>query len=73
MVHLVPSHRSARVWEAPAVVKLVPTAVQADGAVHATPNRLLIAAPGRWGVGRMRHEVPSHCSARLTAAPEVLT
>jgi len=73
MVQRVPFHRSARVWEAPAVVKLVPTAVQADGAVHATPDRLLIAAPGGLGGRRMRHDVPSHRSARPTATPEVLT
>jgi hypothetical protein len=70
---LVPSHRSARVWEAPAVVTLEPTAVQADGAVHATPSRLLAAAPGGLGVGRMRHEAPSHCSARETSVSEVVT
>ena len=73
IAHLVPFHRSARACEAPAAVTLIPTAVQADGVVHATPNRLLIAAPGGLGVCRMRHEVPSHRSARLAATPEALT
>ena len=66
MGHRVPFHRSARVRDAPVVVVLDPTAVHADGDVHATPNRLLTAARIGLGVGKMRHEVPFHCSARLT-------
>ena len=72
-VHLVPSHRSARVRAAPAVVVLAPTAMQAEDDAQATPNRPLTAVPGRLGMGRMRHEVPFHCSARLTPIPEALT
>lgn len=73
MVHRAPFHRSARVWETPAWLMLFPTAVHADGAVHETPKRELIAAPLGLGVGWMRHEVPFHCSARVTATPEALT
>jgi len=73
MVHRVPFHRSARVWEAPAWLMLFPTAVHADGAVHETPKRELTAARLGLGVGWMRHAVPSHRSARVTASPEALT
>jgi hypothetical protein len=73
MVHLVPFHCSATAREVPVVVVLAPTAVHADGAVQATPSRPLSAIPDGLGVGRMRHEVPFHCSARLTPSPEGLT
>ena len=73
MVHLVPFHRSATGRTAPVVVVLAPTAVQAEDDVQATPFRLLNAIPDGLGVGRMRHKVPFHCSARLTPMPEVLT
>ena len=73
MRHRVPSHRSARGWEAPARLILAPTAVHADGAVHETPKRELTAAPRGLGVGWMRHRLPFHCSARVTPTPEVLT
>src|SRR5262249_56122168 len=52
---------------------LFPTAVHADGAVHETPKRELTAARLGLGVGWMRHAVPSHRSARVTASPEALT
>jgi hypothetical protein len=71
--HRLPSHRSARGWEAPARLMLTPTAVQADGAVHETPNRELTAAPRGVGVGWMRHVLPFQCSARVTPAPDALT
>jgi hypothetical protein len=73
MVHLVPFHRSAPVRGTPAVVVLAPTAVHAEDDVQATPNRPPVATPDGLGVGRMRHEVPFHCSARLTPMPEALT
>src|SRR5262245_23298941 len=73
MRHRVPSHRSARGWEAPARLILAPTAVHADGAVHETPKRELTAARRGLGVGWMRHRLPFHCSARVTPTPEVLT
>ena len=73
MVHLVPFHRSARARGTPAVVVLAPTAMQAEEEVQATPSRPLSAIPEGLGVGRMRHEVPFHCSARLTPMPEALT
>jgi hypothetical protein len=73
MVHLVPFHRSATGRAAPVVVVLAPTAMQDDADVQATPNRPLTAVPEGLGVGRMRHEVPFHCSARLTPIPEALT
>jgi len=73
MCHLAPFQRSATAREAPALDVLAPTAVHADGAVHATPSRPLNAIPDGLGVGRIRHEAPFHCSARLTPTPEVLT
>jgi hypothetical protein len=73
MLHLEPFHRSATARCTPAVVMLAPTAVHADADVQATPSRPLIAIPDGLGVGRMRHEVPFHRSARLTPSPEVLT
>jgi hypothetical protein len=73
MRHRVPSHRSARGWEAPAWLMLAPTAVHADGVVQETPNRELTAARRRLGVGWMRHVLPFQCSARVTPTPEVLT
>jgi hypothetical protein len=73
MVHLVPFHRSARARAVPAAVVLAPTAMQAEADVQATPNRPLTAIPEGLGVGRMRQELPFHCSARLTPIPEVLT
>ena len=73
IVHLVPFHRSATARDTPAVVMLDPTAVQAEADVQATPSKPLNAIPDGLGVGRMRHEVPFHCSARLTPMPEALT
>ncbi|HEX9413771.1 MAG TPA: hypothetical protein VF916_09745 [Ktedonobacterales bacterium] len=73
MRQLVPFQRSTTAWEAPALDVLAPTAVHADGAVQETPSRPLNAIPGGLGVARMRHDVPFHCSARLTPTPEVLT
>jgi hypothetical protein len=70
--HRVPFHCSATAWAAPVVVTLPPTAMQADGAVHATPSRLLTTAPGGLGMGSTRQEWPFHCSARLTPGPEAL-
>src|SRR5689334_8798610 len=72
-VHLVPFHRSATGRAVPALVVLAPTAMQDDADVQATPNRPLTAVPEGLGVGKMRHEVPFHCSARLTPIPEALT
>ncbi len=54
--HRVPFQCSATAWEAPVAVMLDPTAVQADGAAHATPSRPLTAVPAGLGVGRMRQE-----------------
>jgi hypothetical protein len=68
-----PFHCSATARTVPVLVVLDPTAMHADGAVQATPSRPLSAIPDGFGVGRMRHEVPFHCSARLTPSPEVLT
>ena len=72
MRQLLPFHRSARAWETPPMMAC-PTAVQADGVLQATPFRALTVALAGLGVGRMRHEVPSHRSASVTPAPEALT
>jgi hypothetical protein len=60
-------------FTAPDLLTVAPTASQADGDAQDTPNKLLIAVRGGLGVGRMRHEVPSHRSARVTLTPEALT
>src|SRR5215469_529147 len=73
MLHLAPFHRSATARDTPAVVMPAPTAMHADADVQATPSKPLNAIPDRLGVGRMRHEVPFHRSARLAPSPEVLT
>src|SRR6266700_2855783 len=59
MVHAVPSQRSARVDGKPTLSELVPTAMQAEGPVQATPLR---PPPGTVGLGRMLQVVPSHRS-----------
>ena len=66
MFQAVPSHRSVIVpTELPELSKATPTAVHAEGEVHATPFRTLPAAPAGLGVRVMRHAVPSHRSARV--------
>ena len=67
-----PSHRSASTLAAPALVRLDPTAMHAEAEEHATPRGPLNITPGGVGIGRMRHAVPFHCSARLTPAPDAL-
>src|SRR6266540_4126451 len=65
MCQLVPSHRSASV-NGPESVRCSPTAVQA-WALHATPLKKF-SAPESFGVGWMRHAVPSHRSASVPAS-----
>src|SRR6266498_287085 len=65
MCQLVPSHRSASV-NGPELVRCSPTAVQA-WALHATPLKKF-SAPESFGVGWMRHAVPSHRSASVPAS-----
>jgi hypothetical protein len=69
MRQAVPSHRSVIVptgLPEPSKAKpTVPTAMHAEGDVHATPFRPLGAVPAGLGVGVMRHAVPSHRSARV--------
>src|SRR6516164_5529046 len=67
---LLPFHRSARALPAADLLTVTPTAAQADGDTQDTPNRVLIAVPGGLGVGRIRHEVPFHRSARVALTPE---
>src|SRR5215475_827427 len=65
--HVRPFHRSASVpsdWPV-AGSNSLPTAMQDDRDVHATPPRSLTAFPGRLGVGWMRQVWPSHRSARV--------
>jgi len=64
MDHEVPFHTSASV---PAFE--LPTAVQASGAAHDTPDRL---PPGTAGACSMDQEVPFHASASTTA-PELVS
>src|SRR6266545_2440358 len=65
MCQLVPSHRSASV-NGPESVRCSPTAVQAR-ALHATPLKKF-SAPESFGVGWIRHAVPSHRSASVPAS-----
>src|SRR6266542_673068 len=65
MCQLVPSHRSASV-NGPESVRCSPTAVQA-WPLHATPLKKF-SAPESFGVGWMRHAVPSHRSASVPAS-----
>jgi hypothetical protein len=60
--HLVPSHRSARVVTAPEL----PTAVQAEDEVQATPLRKL-PGPAGLKVGTIRQVLPFHRSASVPA------
>jgi len=68
-----PSHRSTSVRAMPDPVTESPTAVQADGVVQATPASELTFAPGGFGVGWMRHPLPSDRSASVAPAPEAFT
>src|SRR5215471_18913368 len=65
--HVRPSHRSASVPSDSPVAgsNSLPTAMQDDRDVQATPARSLTAFPGRLGVGWIRHLRPSHRSARV--------
>src|SRR5215510_13570196 len=72
MVHLVPSHCSARVLALGVKALEPPAAVHADADVHDTPLRTSPPCGGL-GVAWMLHLVPFHRSARLTPMPEALT
>jgi hypothetical protein len=61
IAHLVPFHRSARL----AFANAPPTAVQADGEVHATPARRGPWTPAGLGVGWMLQRVPFQRSASV--------
>jgi hypothetical protein len=66
MLQLVPSQCSVSVpSELPELSRAVPTATQAVGDVHETPFSAPAAAPPGFGVGTIRHAVPSQSSARL--------
>ena len=68
-----PSHRSTSVRTMPDPVIESPTAVQADGVVQATPASELTFAPAGFGVGWMRHPLPSVRSASVAPTPEGFT
>jgi hypothetical protein len=61
----VPFHRSAKVPEFE-----LPTAMQAEAEVQATPDRPPPPAEGL-GDGTMRHVTPFHRSAKVTRVPEL--
>ena len=71
--HLVPFHRSATARRASDRLIVIPTASHADGDTQDTPFKALHAAPGGLGTGWTRHLLPSHRSASVTPAPELLT
>ena len=63
--HVLPFHRSASVPAGlPELSNGLPTAMQEDRDVHATPDRLA-AGPAGLRVGWMRHLSPFHLSARV--------
>jgi hypothetical protein len=71
-VHLLPSHRSAMVENAPELSREAPTAVHADEDEHETLFRKANCDPDGFGVDFTVHLVPFHCSASVTpAAPEL--
>ena len=69
-VHLLPSHRSAKVETAPELSEEAPTAVQADKDEHDTLFRKA-CDPGGFGVDVTVQLAPFHCSASVTPAPEL--
>ena len=66
MLQLVPFQRSVSVpTELPELSKAAPTATQVKGDVHETPFSAPLGAPSGFGVGTIRHVVPSNVSARV--------
>src|SRR5215472_1794107 len=68
-----PSHRSASVagdWLLKKFGLESPTARQPVAEVHVTPISWFMAPPGRRGVGRIAHLLPSHRSVSARIAPE---
>ena len=72
MCQLRPFHRSASVnCRCPMI--LSPTAVQIEGAGHATLVRKIVWPPCGLGVGWTRHRTPFQRSASVLASPELPT
>ncbi|MGN6167013.1 MAG: hypothetical protein ACTHQQ_02420 [Solirubrobacteraceae bacterium] len=65
-----PFHRSTKVVALPEAATVFPTAMHAEGALHATPLSTLTLAPAGFGVGWTRHREPFHRSAKVTATFE---
>jgi len=70
--HDEPSQRSASGWGAPELLKLAPTALQADGDVHATLLRNANEEPAGVGVNWSDQRAPFHRAAKVTEIPERL-
>jgi hypothetical protein len=68
---VVPFQASARVPSE--LVTELPTAVQAVGEMHDTPERELDVAPVGLGVDWIDQVVPFQASARVTVVPALLT
>jgi hypothetical protein len=68
-----PFHRSAKVVGLPELVNAIPTAVHAEGALHATPWSLATLAPAGFGVGCTLHFPPADCSTKVTPTFEAVT
>jgi hypothetical protein len=73
MRQLRPFHRSASVTSLPEALTESPTAVHADGPLHATPLSTLTRAPAGFGVRWVCHRRPFHHSANVTGIFERLT
>jgi hypothetical protein len=73
MRHSRPFHRSTKVVSLPEAATAAPTAMHAEGVVHATPASELSLAPAGFGVGSMRHREPFHRSANVTGNFEGFT
>jgi hypothetical protein len=68
-----PSHRSAKVVGRPELVTAMPTAMHAEGALHATPSRPATLAPTGFGVGCTLHLPPADRSTKVTPTFEAAT
>jgi hypothetical protein len=71
--HRWPFHRSTKVVDIPEAATVLPTAVHAEGALHATPSRLATLAPAGFGVGCTLHFPPTDRSTKVTPTFEAAT
>lgn len=73
MCHVCPFHRSTKVVSVPEGLTASPTAVHADGALHATPASELTLAPDGFGVRWTLHFLPLNRSTNVTPTFDAVT